>query len=66
VLKSTIAEASIAVATLESALERAGIAIPSPGHGLDTSASLAPEDYWSPAIEVPSGRGFEEEYGELR
>jgi hypothetical protein len=47
-------------------LERAGIAIPSPGHGLDTSASLAPEDYWSPAIEVPSGRGFEEEYGELR
>lgn len=66
ILKETIADATIAVATLENALERAGIAVPSPGHGLDTSAILAPEDYWSPAIEVPPGSAYIEEYGALR
>ncbi|GAX84832.1 hypothetical protein CEUSTIGMA_g12253.t1 [Chlamydomonas eustigma] len=63
-LKETIQEATQAVGLLEEELERAGVAIPAVEDVKAAfSGGLSPEDYWSPAIDVPTGTEFIEEYG---
>lgn len=64
VLKETIAEASIAVDALETALEQAGVSVPP--HGQESASLAGFEDYWSPAMEVVPSGAFVEEYGSLR
>lgn len=64
-LKETIAESSEAVGALETALETAGVAVPAAHAAF--GATPAPEDFWSPAVELPAGAGaFIEEYGAIR
>ena len=64
-LKETIAETSESVGALETALETAGVAVPAAHAAFGTTP--APEDFWSPAVELPAGAGaFIEEYGAIR
>lgn len=68
-LKATISDAKVSIGDLEQSLQDAGVtAPPAPlgavGAVVDPSA-LQPEDFWSPAIEVPPGFGYQEEYGPI-
>ncbi len=71
-LKQTISGAKVSIANLEQSIEAAGSIVPPPqpsaaGGAEDALdlANLQPEDYWSPAIDVPDGVAYEEEYGAI-
>ncbi|WIA23688.1 hypothetical protein OEZ85_000382 [Tetradesmus obliquus] len=68
-LKATVAEASASIQELEGSLSSSNVPLPqgafagSPA-SIDSRA-LAPEDYWSPTIDVPAGYVYEDEYGAI-
>lgn len=69
-LKQTISEAKVSITDLEQSLGDAGVPFSklsneeAQSHAIDT-ADLQPEDFWSPAIEVPEGFEYQDEYGAI-
>lgn len=68
-LKQTINDAQVSIKDLESSLIDANVPV-QPGESYASAAlvdprSLQPEDYWSPAIDVPPGYVYEDEYGPI-
>ena len=53
-LKQAITDSATAITELESLLRAAGVPVPEP-EGLPEPVPTAPEDYWTPALEVPGG-----------
>lgn len=62
-LKETLQEATQSVGLLEKELGQAGVEVPAYTGAL--TRPLIPEDFWSPALEVPPGQAFVEEYGSI-
>jgi 1,4-alpha-glucan branching enzyme len=68
-LKQTITDAQVSIQELEVSLKDANVPVPD-GQPLGGSAAidpanLQPEDFWSPAIEVPPGYEYRDEYGAI-
>jgi 1,4-alpha-glucan branching enzyme len=78
-LKQTITDAQVSISELESSLTASDVPIPpapvdptvaavgAPGAvgAPVTPRQLQPEDYWSPALDVPPGYGYHDEYGRI-
>eukprot|EP00195_Chlamydomonas_chlamydogama_P012705 CAMPEP_0202890322 /NCGR_PEP_ID=MMETSP1392-20130828/769_1 /ASSEMBLY_ACC=CAM_ASM_000868 /TAXON_ID=225041 /ORGANISM="Chlamydomonas chlamydogama, Strain SAG 11-48b" /LENGTH=858 /DNA_ID=CAMNT_0049573871 /DNA_START=126 /DNA_END=2702 /DNA_ORIENTATION=- len=65
-LKQTIKETKGSISELERELANAGVDIPSLDNNLDVAAAppTTPEDFWSPALTVPSNHRLIEKYGQ--
>ncbi|EFN58941.1 hypothetical protein CHLNCDRAFT_29960 [Chlorella variabilis] len=66
-LKQTISSAEVAVSNLETQLTSAGVEVPPMPMdrfaGGGALAGITPEDFWSPAVTVPEGQAWVEQYG---
>ncbi|GFR43347.1 hypothetical protein Agub_g4269 [Astrephomene gubernaculifera] len=63
-LKETIAEAKVSIAALETQLRTAGVPIPPPEDAPGIMPP-APEDYWSPVLEMPANHEYRDRYGSI-
>eukprot|EP00879_Flechtneria_rotunda_P003913 GHRR01004153.1.p1 GENE.GHRR01004153.1~~GHRR01004153.1.p1 ORF type:complete len:475 (+),score=109.12 GHRR01004153.1:81-1505(+) len=68
-LKQTITDAQVSIEQLETSLHDANVPVPH-GEAYGSAAAvdprnLQPEDFWSPAIEVPPGCEYRDEYGPI-
>ena len=69
-LEAAVADAAGAVGALEGELASLGAAVPPRPSAAATAAPLdpsqmQPEDFWSPAVEVPDGVEYVDEYGAI-
>ncbi|KAG2445373.1 hypothetical protein HYH02_008838 [Chlamydomonas schloesseri] len=63
-LKTTIADAKASIMELETQLKASGIPLPAPENSPDMMPSQ-PEDFWSPALEVPYNYEYKDRYGAI-